>query len=357
MQRKTVLLLAVLALLQGCVATGPKHDSKPIFYPALPQRPQLQFLTSITSEVDIGNREAVMDAFLRDKDESGRLSRPHYMAVRPGRLYVSDMGYGLILVVDLEKKEFRPLRPQRQVFLRSPAGMAISENNHLFVADSEGHRVVVFDAEDQFVRIYGGGDIFKRPVDVAVHGDRVYVCDHPAHVVHVLDRNSGEPLRTIGGRGSGPGEFDFPTHLRIDQEGNLYVNDSFNFRIQKFNANGDYLHEFGYHSRAVGGFARPKGFDIAPDGRLYVADAAFENVQIFTDEDQAFFLSFGRGDEERGRMSFPSAVVIDRHNVGSFRQYADRNFEVKYLVYVGNMLEKQKINVYGVGNWTGQTPR
>lgn len=358
MLRKIVLLLAALTLLQGCEGTGPKHGSEPTFYPSLPQRPQLQFLSSITSQIDIGNREAAMEAFLMDKeDDSARLSRPHYMAVRPGRLYVSDMGYGLILIVDLEKKEFRPFPPQREGSLKSPEGMAVSENDHLFVADSGRNRVVVFDAEDHFVRLYGGGDIFQRPVDVAVYGDRVYVCDHSAHVVHVLDRKSGEPLRTIGGRGSGPGKFDFPTHLRIDREGNLYVNDSFNYRIQKFDANGDYLYEFGYHSRTVGGFARPKGFDIAPDGRLYVADAAFENVQIFTDEDQAFLLSFGSGDGERGRMSFPSAVAIDHHNVEYFRQHADRSFEVKYLVYVGNLLGKHKINVYGAGDWADRIPR
>lgn len=357
MPRKIALLLAALTLLQGCVGTAPKHDSAPTFYPPLPQRPQLQFLASITSQVDVGNREAVLEAFLLDKDESARLSRPHYMAARPGKLYVSDMGYGLILIIDFEKKELRPFQPQREGTLRSPEGIAVSENNHLFVADSERNRVVVFDAEDRFVRLYGGDDIFQRPVDVAVYGDRVYVCDHFAHVVHVLDRESGKPLRTIGGRGQGPGEFDFPTHLRVDREGNLYVNDSFNYRIQKFDANGDYLHEFGYHSRTVGGFTRPKGFDIALDGRLYVADAAFENVQIFTDEDQDLFLSFGGGEEGRGRMFFPSAVAVDRHNVRYFRQHADRSFEVKYLVYVGNMLGKQKINVYGVGDWVDRASR
>lgn len=357
MTKKTVLLLAALALIQGCVETAPKRDLAPIFYPSLPQRPQLQFLTSITSQVDVGNREAVLDAFLTDKDDSARLSRPHYMAVRPGKLYVSDMGYGLIIIIDFEKKEFRPLNAQREGTLKNPEGIAVLENGLLFVADSGRNRIVVFDAEDRFVRLYGSDDIFRRPVDVAVYGDRLYVCDHAAHAVHVLDRESGKPLQTIGGRGSGPGEFDFPTHLRVDREGNLYVNDSFNFRIQKFDANGNYLHEFGYHSGAVGGFARPKGFDVAPDGRLYVADAAFENVQIFTGEDQSFSLSFGNEDDEHGRMAFPSAVAIDHHNVKYFRQHADKGLEVKYLVYVGNMLGKRKINIYGAGNWADRTSR
>jgi DNA-binding beta-propeller fold protein YncE len=72
--------------------------------------------------------------------------------------------------------------------------------------------------------------------------------------------------------------------VTVDREGNIYVNDAFNFRIQKFDPGGNFLKAFGYPGDTLGGFARPKGLGVDREGRVYVVDAAFENVQIFEDE-------------------------------------------------------------------------
>jgi hypothetical protein len=52
-------------------------------------------------------------------------------------------------------------------------------------------------------------------------------------------------------------------------------------------------------------------------------------------------------------MYMPVGVHIDYDNVKYFEQYIDKNFSVKYLIYVANSLGREKINVYGFGDWTG----
>jgi hypothetical protein len=52
-------------------------------------------------------------------------------------------------------------------------------------------------------------------------------------------------------------------------------------------------------------------------------------------------------------MYLPSGIHIDYHNLEYFSEYADENFKLKYIVYVGNTLGPINLNVYGFGEWIG----
>ncbi|PIY99077.1 MAG: hypothetical protein COY64_02765 [Hydrogenophilales bacterium CG_4_10_14_0_8_um_filter_62_70] len=140
----------------------------------------------------------------------------------------------------------------------------------------------------------------------------------------------------------------------VDREGNIYVNDSFNFRIQKFDPSGKYLKQYGYQGDTLGGFARPKGIDVDHDGFVYAVDGAFENAQIFDQKSTDLLLFFGGYGPHTGSMYLPSGLHLDYDNVDYFKQYVDPNFKVDYLVYVGNLLGDHKVNIYGFGNWIGK---
>jgi len=70
----------------------------------------------------------------------------------------------------------------------------------------------------------------------------------------------------------------------LDREGNLYVVDFGNFRVQMFSPGGDFLGMFGEAGDKMGDMARPKGIAVDSDGHIYVVDAAFGNFQIFNRE-------------------------------------------------------------------------
>ena len=102
----------------------------------------------------------------------------------------------------------------------------------------------------------------------------------------------GKLLRTIGTRGTAPGQFNFPAHLTVDRDGNLFVVDTLNFRVQVFDPEGNVFRFFGEAGESLGKFARPKGVAVDRRGIVYVVDAEMANVQMFNDRSQ-LLMSFG----------------------------------------------------------------
>ena len=90
----------MLLLLVSCAATQEKRET--VFYPPLPQPPKLQFLTSITSEKDIGRETSEFREFLLGETQAQKeVARPYGIATLPGKIYVSDRTYRKILIIDL----------------------------------------------------------------------------------------------------------------------------------------------------------------------------------------------------------------------------------------------------------------
>jgi len=327
------------------------------FYPPLPVQPRLQFLRSITGEEDMGKKEqGAFERFLSGERPPSlkRIGRSYDIGAVKGRIYISDRYFKRILIIDLEKNEFDYIKDKEGWgALADPSGIWVTEDDMKYVADMKRKQVVVFGRDNKFLRSYGKKGQFDKPLDVAVYKNRVYVCDVNKHMIIVVDKNTGKTIQKIGGIGDEEGKLFKPTHVKVDLEGNIYVNDNSNFRIQMFDPKGNFVKTFGFHSDTLGGFARPKGLDIDRDGHLYAVDIAFENVQIFDDKTTNLLLFFGGFGPEPGSMYLPNSVYIDYKNVKYFQKYADKDFKVKYLVYVGNMLGDNKLNVYGFGNWTG----
>ena len=353
---RTNIFLSLLCavLLTGCAIPGKKTEET-IFYPMPPQEPQLQFLVSITSEEDIGKKQnSFQESLPGNLRPLKKIERPYDFGATKGKIYVSDRTHKKILVLNLKEKEFEYIKSAQAGAINDPAGIWVTADDYKYLADFGRKQILVYDNNNEYVRSYGKKDQFDRPLDVAVYEDKIYVCDFNKNQILIVDKNSGETVKTIGKIGINEGEFYKPSHIIVDKQGNLYVNDSFNFRIQKFDPSGEFVKTFGYHGDTLGGFARPKGIAIDNEGHLYTVDTAFENVQIFDDETTAFLLSFGGFGSEPGDMYLPNGIYIDYNNVKYFKRYVDRDFNVKYLVYVGNMLGTTKLNVYGFGEWTGQ---
>ena len=101
-----------------------------------------------------------------------------------------------------------------------------------------------------------------------------------------------EDGRIVFGRGgSQPGEFNLPAGLFIDGEGDIWVADARNHRVQKFNAAGDFL-EVLVGSPAVGNFNEPWSIALDGEGNVYVADTWAHRIQKFSPQLE-FIASWG----------------------------------------------------------------
>lgn len=346
-------LLATAILLASC-STTPKNRLESVFYPPLPEKPRLQFITAISSEDDLTDKKPGLDDFIIGSRETDKtMWRPYAVQASKGNIYLTDRVSNDILQIDLVKNTIRPLQASGRGALQLPSGLWVADDGSKYIADLKRQEVVVFDRDNRFINTIGDPATLERPVDVAVYGDRVYVCDMLKHQVVVFDRITRKQLSVIGKPGDKDGEFNRPTHITLDREGNLYVNDAFNFRIQKFTPDGKFLQRIGMAGSTLGNMARPKGVVTDHDGNLYVVDAAFENVQIFNPEGK-LLLFFGGAGVQPGSMYLPAGIAVDYANVPYFQKYADKNFRIKYLIYVCNMTGANKLNVYAFGDWLGE---
>lgn len=94
--------------------------------------------------------------------------------------------------------------------------------------------------------------------------------------------DAGEPLRSFGSYGWGQGQFSYPTDLAIDGDGDLWVVDASNNRVTEFSPTGEYKSEFGTTGTGDGQFRSPMGIALAPDGNIWVADTENNRLQVFT---------------------------------------------------------------------------
>jgi len=78
--------------------------------------------------------------------------------------------------------------------------------------------------------------------------------------------------------------FYMPTAMAFDEEGHIYVLDSGNHRIQKFDANGTYVSTIGNQGQGPGEFQYPQSIDVDSNGMLYVSESMNRRVQILNPE-------------------------------------------------------------------------
>lgn len=320
MLNRSLLTLAV-ALLAGCASAPDKEFVAPVF-PLPPDEPRLIYERTLISSADVeeltSQEKFKMLATGVAKDARG-LSKPFGVAVHRGRVYVTDTIQNAVSLFDIPGRRYKTFGNSGVGILGKPLGIDIAANGEVYVVDSLGKRVVVYDAEGNYLRAMGGKEHLERPSGVAVSrdGSRLYVVDtggvsNENHRVQVFDGLTGEFIKTIGKRGNEPGDFNLPLLASTDEQGNLYVMDSGNFRVQKFTSEGAFVSTFGKVGRNIGDFARPKGIDVDREGNIYVADTSMCNFQIFNRDAQLLLLIGDHTQKnEPAKYVLPADIEVD----------------------------------------------
>lgn len=349
--RRAAILMGLLAV--GCATSKSSRVGPNIFYPPLPNPPRLQYLTSFSAAADVGGTRSGFATFIAGEDPKKSLvvQKPYGAAIFDGKIYVSDMKGPGYAVFDLVRREFTRVTGSGNGRMRVATNIAIAPDGTKYVADVGLMQVVAFDRDEQFLKAFGVTGQFK-PGGVAVSGERLYITDLDKHEIEVLNRSTGELLFKFGKLGDKDGELHFPTNLTVGPEGDIYVSDFMNFRIQRFSPDGKFLRTYGSLGDSPSQFSRPKGVAVDKQGRIYVVDSAFENVQIF-DKEGRLLLFFGGPGADRENINMPSVVLVDYNNAQLFQQYADPKFKLEYVVLVASQFGSSKLSVFGFGQMEG----
>jgi len=341
-------------LLSGCAGIPKPNEPGSLFYPPESDLPRIQYLTRFSTPSDVESEGMGFKDFIVGTDSSGDhlVRKPYGVALHDGKIYVTDTRANGYAVFDLKQKRADLVQGFAGGAMKKPINITVEADGTKYVSDTDRNQILVFNADDRFVRAYGTPDQFK-PIDILVVGDRLYVSDLLHHQIHVLDKTSGDTLFSFGTAGSGEQELFQPTSLALGPDQGLYISDSGNFRIQKYSLNGDFIRSYGSIGDAVGHFARPKGIAIDRAGRIYVVDAAFENVQVF-DKQGASLMFFGQPGDQRGNINLPTDIIIDYDNLEYFQSYAAPGFSLEYVVLVASQFGVNKVVAFGFGKMEGR---
>ncbi len=353
-RRRTVMAIICL-LLAGCAAPQ-KKESFNLFYPPPPELPRLQWLTAFTGAKDVERERSAFDKFVvGEEDNRRRLDKPYGVVLYDGKIYVCDTNR-TVMVFDLEKRTFGPLEDAKGPGkLVQPLNISVDRDGNKYVSDPVRGQVVIFDRDDKYVKAFGSPGEWK-PVDAIVLDDRLYVADMKNGAVEVLDKATGQKLKRIGRSGKPEENLYMPTNLAFDQNGILYVSDIGKFAVLKYDRDGHFRESLGKLGTNPGSFARPKGIATDRENRLYVVDAAFDNVQIFSPQNLMllWFGHFGKVGLNPGELYLPAKVATNYEDVRYFQQYADPNFEIEYIVLVTSQFGDNMVNVFGFGKEKGK---
>jgi len=114
----------------------------------------------------------------------------------------------------------------------------------------------------------------------------------------------------FGKEGSGEGQFDRPAGVAVDTNGDLWVVDMGNARVEKFNKKGEFIFAFGKEGSGEGQFKYPAGIAVDSNGNVWVADAFNNRVEKFN-EDGEFLFEIKETGAEEGQFFGPEGVAVD----------------------------------------------
>jgi DNA-binding beta-propeller fold protein YncE len=319
--RSVLAMGLALLLVSGCAKPAGvifEPLAQPLVWPAPPEPARIRYVGQLATSADlkpaVSFGQQVGQALFGKKDVLSMLT-PYAVCTDGGdRLFVADSNAQVVHVFDLQTRKYARWVPATaEKRFAQAVGIAFDPGGRLYVADSVGGVIHIFNSTGAYLGEMGRG-IVERPCGLAFDArlGRLFVADTGLHQL-VIFSPSGQMLARLGSRGTGLGQFNYPTNVAVDSQGRIYVSDSLNFRVQQFGSDFMVIRQIGRKGDMPGYFGQPKGIAIDSQDHLYVVDANFEAIQVFDDQGQ-LLLDFGQEGRRPGEFWLPAGIHIDPRN-------------------------------------------
>jgi DNA-binding beta-propeller fold protein YncE len=281
-----------------------------------------------------------------------QLIGPYGIAIdSKGLVYVADQKVGAIFIFDTEAHDATLIKNGSDAHFGWINGLAIDDADRLFVSDGKMRRVLIFNSKHEIEGQIVEGLI--DPVGLAIDNDNrlLYVVDEQQDQVFVFDADTLKLMRKIGTAVTPakkhtlttPGDFSAPTNVAVDADGNVYVTDTLNSRVEIFDADGHFISTFGKPGDGPGYFFKPKGIAVDSDGHIWVADQYQDRVQVYNREGQLLTYIGDTHANSPGQFKALVGIAIDKNNrVFTTEQYPGRMQMFRYITDVEAEAEKTR---------------
>ena len=201
-------------------------------------------------------------------------------------------------------------------------GLATDAAGDVYVVDSSHNRIEKFGPTGEFLTAWGrhGGALgdfsfgsSQNPAQppgggIAISGDHVYVADSGNDRIERFNLEGGEAL-AWGTYGNGPGQFSYPRGVAANER-EVIVSDDDNHRIEKFSPEGAFQAQTGSAGDGPGQFGFPYGVALDAAGDVYVADDSNHRV-VKLNPQLGFAGAWGGLGAKPGQLAFPRALASD----------------------------------------------
>jgi len=211
-----------------------------------------------------------------------------------------------------------------------PIGIAIDSNDNVYVVDAGNFRIQKFSSEGEFLKTWGGFDEDLLELIIKFNNDSLSIVE--------LISLSDQIDRLTNDEGCPNNHCLFvPSSITIDNDDNIFVVDNLKCRINKFNAEGEFIQVFGKRGDNVGEFSIPMGMTVDKNNHLYVVDLEQHNVKKFTTEGQ-FIKQWGEEGNGEGQFKNPYDVTTD--NEGNVYVSDAENERIQKFSHDGEFLKQ-----------------
>ncbi|PLX74866.1 MAG: hypothetical protein C0614_11560 [Desulfuromonas sp.] len=337
MKRFLFLFTVALCLLSGCAKKQPEK----IVWPPPPDTPRLEFIGNFYSKKDFPQTPGMvaLRRFIIGDVADFALTSPFGIASDgEGKVFISDIHAKTVHIFDFNEQKISRIGGAGTFDL--PLGLAIDSNKNIYVADGSRNVVMVFSSDKEPLFSFGH-DILKKASYLALDEERnrIYASDAIANKVRVFNMG-GEHLFDIGlGRGNADGAFHAPQGLGVASNGNLYVADMFNARIEYFSPDGEFIGKFGERGDRIDQLDNPKDVAFDSEGNLYIIDSRAARLSIYTQTGQLLLTLGGGHTGHRLGFAAPKSVSIDKNDRIYVAEVTNKRFTI-WQYYSKKYLEK-----------------
>ena len=175
----------------------------------------------------------------------------------------------------------------------SASAFSITASGFIYIADDGDDSLIKLDTLGNVIKEIGGygwsESAFDTPSDIIANSLNVYVCDKQNHRVQSFDKDLNFISELSTRERDNPEErFGYPLSCALSSMGDLYVLDSENIRVLKFDLFGNYIQNFGGFDWGIFSLKNPKKLAVNSDNSVLVLD---DSVLVIYDQ-------FGNGKDK-----------------------------------------------------------